>query len=70
MAMVILVFAISCKNNRSNSNEIVTPIFEDAYLGQKRPGLMPEPFAPGIISTDNWEASGVFIPDLKEFYFV
>ena len=38
------------------------------YLGQEAPGLTPEVFAPGLISTEHWEGSGVFTPDLKEFY--
>jgi len=40
------------------------------YLGQKPPGLTAEVFAPGIVSTKNFEAFGVFTPDLNEFYFV
>jgi len=43
---------------------------ENLYLGQRPPGLTPEVFAPGIVSTDNWEIGGVFTPDLKEFYFL
>jgi len=40
------------------------------YLGQTLPGLKPQTFAPNIISTPNWEMSGVFSPDLTEFYFI
>lgn len=40
------------------------------YLGQKLPDLKPEVFAPNIVSTPGWEVSGVFSPDLKEFYFI
>ncbi|WP_038268767.1 PD40 domain-containing protein [Zhouia amylolytica] len=65
-ALVMVGVLNSCKN--SNENNPVT--FENAYFGQQSPGLSPEPFAPGIISTDNWEISGVFSPDLKEFYFI
>jgi glyoxylase-like metal-dependent hydrolase (beta-lactamase superfamily II) len=40
------------------------------YLGQKLPGLEPELFAPGIVSTSaGKEFSGCFSPDGKEFYF-
>jgi len=40
------------------------------YLGQKPPGLTPEVFAPGFISTaDLREFSGTFTPDGKEYYF-
>lgn len=41
-----------------------------AYLDQKPPSLTPEPFAPGIITTEHWEYGGTFTPDLKEFYFI
>lgn len=40
------------------------------YLGQELPGLKPTVFAPNIVSTPNWEISGTFSPDLKEFYFI
>lgn len=40
------------------------------YLGQKIPGLKPEVFAPGLVSTkDHKEFGGTFSPDGKEFYF-
>jgi Tol biopolymer transport system component len=39
------------------------------YLGQKPPGLMPELFAPGIVSTGLDELNSVFLPDGTEFYF-
>lgn len=40
-----------------------------AYLGQKPPGLIPEVFAAGYISTEKRELNSVFTPDGKEFYF-
>jgi len=39
------------------------------YFDQTPPGLKPEKFAPGIISTDEDEQNGIFSPDGKEFYF-
>ena len=39
------------------------------YLGQKPPGMTPEIFAPGIVSTGLDELNSVFSPDGKEFYF-
>jgi hypothetical protein len=39
------------------------------YLGQKPPGMTPEIFAPGIVSTDKKELNSVFTPDGKEFYY-
>ncbi len=45
-------------------------VLEDRYLGQKPPGLTPERFAPGIVSTEHWEYGGTFTPDLREFYLL
>jgi len=46
------------------------PVLKGPYLGQKPPGMTPEIFAPGIISTnDHFETSPAFSPDGKEFYF-
>lgn len=39
------------------------------YLGQKPPGLTPEIFAPGIVSTGLDELNSIFSPDGSEFYF-
>ncbi len=44
------------------------PILKGPYMGQKPPGLVAEPFAPGIISTGGWEVEGLFAPGMKEFY--
>ncbi|MEO1657224.1 MAG: hypothetical protein AAFR65_05835 [Pseudomonadota bacterium] len=40
------------------------------YLGQKPPGSVPEPFAPGLITTEKFEYGGVFSPDMDEFYLI
>jgi hypothetical protein len=45
------------------------PVLKGEYLGQKKPGLDPEVFAPGIISTDRSQFNAAFSPDGKEFYF-
>jgi len=69
-ALVFLILLNACKIEKSNTKEIDSSTFEDSYFGLKPPGMTPETFAPGIISTNNWEAGGVFSPDLKEFYFI
>ncbi|MEM9000404.1 MAG: hypothetical protein AAGB24_09070 [Bacteroidota bacterium] len=61
--------------NACNSKEKRQPVVNDTpiqnpYLGQKPPGLTPEPFAPGMVTTAQWEYGGSFTPDLKEFYFI
>ncbi len=46
------------------------PKLSGPYLGQKPPGMMPEVFAPGIVSTTEYrEFSGTFAPDGHEYYF-
>ncbi len=40
------------------------------YLGQEPPGLNAQVFAPGLVSTLDWEVGGVFTPGFKEFYFL
>jgi hypothetical protein len=45
------------------------PALKGEYLGQKKPGLIPEIFAPGIVSTNLVEGTITFSPDGKEFYF-
>lgn len=47
-----------------------TSVSEALYLGQTPPGSTAERFAPGIVSTEYWEYSSAFTPDLKEFYLL
>ena len=39
------------------------------YLGQHKPGLTPELFAPGVVSTERYEFGCTFAPDGRSFYF-
>lgn len=39
------------------------------YVGQEPPGLTPEIFAPGFVSTEHRDGSGFFTADMKQFYF-
>ncbi len=46
------------------------PVLRGSYLGQKPPGMTPEIFAPGIVSTEKaWEAAISFSPDGQELLF-
>jgi hypothetical protein len=47
-----------------------TEMSAEKYLGQKLPGLTPEIFAPGLVSTGMREFASAFSPDGKEFYFI
>jgi Tol biopolymer transport system component len=40
-----------------------------SYLGQDPPGLTPEIFAPGVVSTEDHEFGIAFSPDGREFFF-
>jgi len=68
LMLALLFNACSTKKLRVTTSDATT--IENPYLGQKLPGLIPEMFAPGMVSTENWEMSGVFTPDQKEFYFL
>ena len=68
ISIVLLLSALSISSNSYSHVDI--PIPDGPYLGQKPPGLTPEIFAPGIVSTEDWQISSVFTPDLKEFYFI
>jgi Tol biopolymer transport system component len=46
------------------------PVLKGPYLGQKPPGVTPEIFAPGIISTEErYELNSVFSQKGDEFYY-
>ncbi len=57
--------SISTMNLKDHSQDILS----GPYIGQKLPGLTPEVFAPGIVSTEYHEWGVGFTPDMKEFYF-
>jgi WD40-like Beta Propeller Repeat len=65
---MVLLLSILTMSSRSYSQDDF-PVLKGPYLGQKPPGLIPEVFAPGIVSTKDWEIEGVFAPSMKEFYF-
>lgn len=55
---------------KKTHREARKPVLKGDYLGQEKPGLKPEIFAPGIVSTkENVEYTVTFSPDGKEFYF-
>ena len=71
--ILILVFALflnACNTKNQKSKDSDSPTLESPYFGQKLPGLIPELFAPGIISlNERYEHSVSFSPDLDEIYF-
>jgi hypothetical protein len=66
----VLSFLILINVSYSKGNTDDWPVLKGPYLGQKPPGLTPELFAPGIISTKiKRELNSVFSPKGDEFYF-
>ena len=69
--MMLALLCIACETEKKQP-----PVTDDTsnianpYLGQKPPGLVPEPFALGMVTGDNWQYGGSFTPDMKEFYFI
>ncbi|WP_093667985.1 hypothetical protein [Tenacibaculum sp. MAR_2009_124] len=70
---IVLIIGISfchaCESKKQKK-DIISNTTENAYLGQKPPGLVPKPFAPKLVTTTDWEYNGVFSPDLNEFYYI
>ena len=63
MITFFALFLCSAANAQQRSNSLTGP-----YLWQKLPGMTPEIFAPGIISTEKHEFLCCFSPDGNEFY--
>jgi len=68
--LVFAIFFNACNTKKQNAKDSSSTTIETAYFGEKPPSLTPEPFAPGIISTEHYEFSGIFSPDMKAFYFI
>lgn len=61
---LVLIVATSVLSEQAEKSALTGP-----YLGQKPPGLTPEVFAPGIVSTGLEEALCAFMPDNEEIVF-
>lgn len=70
LILVFAVFSNACNTKKQNFVASDSPTIESPYLGQEPPGLIPEPFAPGLVSTEYYEYGGTFTPDMKEFYVI
>lgn len=70
LTLALALFLNACNTKIQHEKDSGPPAITSSYLGQKPPGLIPEVFAPGLVTTLNWEMGGVFTPDLKEFYFI
>lgn len=68
LSTLLLLSTLMASGNSYSHDEF--PVLEGLYFGQKLPGLIPEVFAPGIVSIDGrYEGAISFSPDLDEMYF-
>ncbi|WP_394751336.1 TolB family protein [Spongiimicrobium salis] len=70
LILVLALFLNGCNTKKQNSKSNDSPTIVNPYFGQKPPGIIPEIFAPGIVSINGrGEGSISFSPDLDEVYF-
>lgn len=70
MKRIILIYFLLITANVISFAQKDFPKLTGPYLGQEPPELIPEIFAPGIISLNEFhDFKGAFSPDGKEYYF-
>lgn len=69
LACIAITLMLSTLISNNSFSHDSFPALKGPYMGQKPPGIVAEPFAPGVISKEGWELGGVFSPSMKEFYF-
>ncbi len=65
LAIVFCSFSIAA----SAEEDASFAVLKGPYLGQKPPGMIPEVFVPGFISTEQFEFGITFSPDGRECFF-
>jgi Tol biopolymer transport system component len=72
-ACLLCVLSVACSQTCSDDSECGSassfPELKGPYLGQEPPGLEPEIFAPGIVSTGLATRDVAMMPDGNELYF-
>ncbi|AXT20028.1 hypothetical protein D7030_02595 [Flavobacteriaceae bacterium AU392] len=70
VVLALISFLNACNPKKQESKKNDSLIIESPYFGQKPPGMIPEVFAPGIVSLEGRnEAAISFSPELDELYF-
>ncbi len=69
VALLTLTFTSFSRGTTVAQSGRASSLLQGPYLGQDPPGLEPEVFAPGVVSTDGNEVNSVFTRDGKEVYF-
>ncbi|NHF60104.1 hypothetical protein FK220_012170 [Flavobacteriaceae bacterium TP-CH-4] len=72
MISMIAIGAIvhGCNTKKQSSKDSEALIEEESFLGQKPPRLIPELFAPDLVSTNHLEIEAAIAPTMEEFYFI
>lgn len=65
-ALISLTLFAGCSTPGQPNN----PAIKNPYVGLNLPGVTPQQFAPGLVTTDGYEYGGTFTPDLTEFYYI
>jgi len=65
ICLLVLILPIFSNNKKKDG----WPLLKGPYLGQKPPGMIPELFAPGIISTGYHDGCITFSPDGTELFY-
>jgi hypothetical protein len=68
-SVLLLVVVVGCSGSSSTPSDQEAPVLQGDYLGQTPPGLDPQLFAPGVVSTGLFERDVAMTPDGEEFYF-
>jgi hypothetical protein len=66
-AVIFFLASLSCSQKTDKTGQDLE--LNGPYLGQDSPGLTPEIYAHGIVSTDHHEFGITFSPDGKEIFF-
>lgn len=70
LILVLVLFSYACNTKKQQATVNDSSTIESSYFGQKPPGLIPEVFAPGIVSINGrFEGAVSFSPNLDEMYF-
>lgn len=65
-----MLFLNACNTKQQESKNNDSSAIVSPYFGQNPPSLIPEVFAPGIVSIDGrFEGTVSFSSDLSEMYF-
>lgn len=61
---------VACNQGKPKTTQKPTIIHGGTFLDQKSPGMIPELFAPELVSTNDLEIEAAISPTMDEFYFV